>query len=188
MKQWSKSKRSGTSKRRYLPCAPCSQLSFAVPKTHLRCTTSSKLGDWDQRDRWTSKTPQMRWLLGSFRIEVFDGEGIFFCTRLTNFVWRWNTTAACGGWQRAPLLYSAQSQGDRGNRGVAICYIWRNKLHFQNDYFNYFQLQVLFLSSFGLLFCRNVYIRYADSLVSHGCQLLHRFAIILSEKLAFLRF
>ena len=47
---------------------------------------------------------------------------------------------------------------------------------------------VLFLSSFGLLFCRNVYIRYADSLVSHGCQLLHRFAIILSEEWAFLCF
>ena len=28
--------------------------------------------------------------------------------------------------------------------------------------------------SFGLLFCRNVYIRYAETLVSHGRQLLHR--------------
>ena len=37
-----------------------------------------------------------------------------------------------------------------------------------------FWIIVLFLPSFGLLFCRNMYIRFADTLVSHGCQLLHR--------------
>ena len=50
-------------------CIMCSTVKQVFEKswTHRRCTTSSKLDGWGQREPWTSKTPRKRWKSGSFR-------------------------------------------------------------------------------------------------------------------------
>ena len=155
-----------------------SQISFAVSKT---CTLGvSLLQNWATGIRGTLGL--QRPLRGGEckgvwrKMDLFLHKTIKLCLKVKYH---------CGVWWLAAGSSSLLCAITRW-----CCYLLHLKK--QIAFFKMIKLQsfsiVLFLSSFGLLFCRNVYIRYADSLVSHGCQLLHRFAIILSEELVFLRF